>query len=95
MSEYHLGDKLGQALGEMEKLEAKVASAEQLAADNAALRRERDALREQIAILIMTQGQMQRTIAAFVAAAQKAQQQKRDPWGYEDAMARSARKQQG
>lgn len=90
MDQYHLGEIAGQALSELEKLEAEVG---QLAADNATLRKERDDARYQVAVLTRTLDTLHRTVQAFVAAEQKRRTAKADPWGYEEALAKSARKQ--
>lgn len=89
---------VGQAMSELEKLEADIhnlpareKTSGELMAQIATLRRERDEANYRIGVMMRVMDQQAKTIAAFVVAAQKAQQQKRDPWGYEEALARSAR----
>jgi predicted nucleic acid-binding Zn-ribbon protein len=79
MDQYHLGEVAGQALSELEKLEAEVA---QLASDNSTLRRERDDARYQIAVMSRCLDAYQKTISAYVEAEKK--RNSRDPWGYRE-----------
>ena len=79
MDQYHLGEIAEKALSELEKVEA---TAEKLMAENATLRRERDEARFQVQVLTRTLDQMQKTVAAFVAAARNPSEKNADMWGY-------------